>query len=208
MAEAVLDDYGRRRLSVLMAGCILLGAIAFTLMEGWPFIDSLYFVTVSLSSVGYGDFTPSTGASRALLVIYVLLFMGAFALLVEMFTDLRHQWLERTLNRSRTYRRLGKTTQNLALLVVALGHVVLLGVILFHFLEGWTVSEAIYFSMITLTTLGYGDLLPSNTVSKLVLAAYVVYGHAVMGLVVSLLQEFLKSLVLGRRPRAPKLFTD
>ena len=32
--------------------------------EPWTLIDALYFCTVSMSTVGYGDFAPSSPASR------------------------------------------------------------------------------------------------------------------------------------------------
>jgi len=39
----------------LTVGYMLIGAVTFSLMESWKFIDSLYFVVVTLTTVGYGD---------------------------------------------------------------------------------------------------------------------------------------------------------
>ena len=43
----------------------------------------------------------------------------------------------------------------------------------FHKLEYWTWPEAFYFSAVTLTTVGYGDLHPTTDASRLVATAFV-----------------------------------
>jgi len=39
--------------------------------ESWTFIDALYFSVVTISTVGYGDMTPSTDGSKAFTIIYI-----------------------------------------------------------------------------------------------------------------------------------------
>ena len=41
------------------------------------------------------------------------------------------------------------------------------GAIFFHIVEGWSYFDSFYFTAITLTTVGYGDLLPTHVLSKL-----------------------------------------
>lgn len=41
------------------AGLILSGAIVVWLLEGWTFLESLYFAVVSLTTVGFGDYVPT-----------------------------------------------------------------------------------------------------------------------------------------------------
>jgi hypothetical protein len=51
---------------------LLLGAVMFTYIEGWNFIDSFYFVTMTSTTVGYGDFVPTHNASKIITMLYAL----------------------------------------------------------------------------------------------------------------------------------------
>lgn len=56
----------------IMLGFLLFGAIMFTYIEGWSFIDSFYFVTMTSTTVGYGDFVPTHNASKIITMLYAL----------------------------------------------------------------------------------------------------------------------------------------
>ena len=47
-----------------------------------------------------------------------------------------------------------------------------IGASLYHWLEGWSWLDSIYFVVITLTTIGYGDLHPTQPVTKLITIFY------------------------------------
>lgn len=53
-------------------GALMLGAIIFTCTEGWSIMDSFYFVTMTATTVGYGDFTPTTELSKFFTIIFSL----------------------------------------------------------------------------------------------------------------------------------------
>jgi voltage-gated potassium channel len=50
------------------------------------------------------------------------------------------------------------------------------GTIFYSFAEGWSVVDAFYFSVTTLTTVGFGDLTPTTTLSKLFTVLYIFTG--------------------------------
>jgi len=54
-----------------------------------------------------------------------------------------------------------------------------IGTILFHRLESWTWIQSFYFSVVTITTVGYGDLIPSNDMSRLFTAIYLLIGVSI-----------------------------
>ncbi len=62
--------------------------------------------------------------------------------------------------------------EDLILLLIAIFSVLSLGAVVFNFLEGWTFVDAFYFVTMTATTVGYGDLVPSTPVSKIITILY------------------------------------
>jgi hypothetical protein len=51
-----------------------------------------------------------------------------------------------------------------------------IGTTTYHWLEGWSWLDSVYFVVITLTTIGYGDLHPTQPVTKLITIFYSVNG--------------------------------
>jgi voltage-gated potassium channel len=64
--------------------------------------------------------------------------------------------------------------------VVAAGSIILswllIGTVLFHALENWTWIQAFYFSTVSLTTVGYGDLHPTTDLTRLIASFYILIG--------------------------------
>ncbi len=50
----------------------------------------------------------------------------------------------------------------------------------YHFLEHWSYIKSFYFSVITITTIGYGDLHPTTELSRLFTALYALSGTAIV----------------------------
>ncbi len=67
--------------------------------------------------------------------------------------------------------------------------VLLLGTIFYHFAESWAWMDSLYFSVSTLTTVGYGDLAPTTTVSKIFTIFYIFIG---LGIVFGFIMEIIK----------------
>lgn len=74
---------------------------------------------------------------------------------------------------------LSKIKVIIAAALFSLGGLILLGTLVYHYLEGWSWISSFYFSVTTLTTVGYGDLHPTTEISRLFTAVYVLLGVAV-----------------------------
>ena len=70
-----LDIY--KHLYKLLAGAafllLALGTVVYHFIEDWSWVDSLYFSVVAVTTVGFGDLSPSTDASKLFTVVYILL---------------------------------------------------------------------------------------------------------------------------------------
>jgi hypothetical protein len=46
------------------------GIMVFHLIEGWNYLDSAYFVTTTVLTIGYGDITPKTEIGKLATIIF------------------------------------------------------------------------------------------------------------------------------------------
>lgn len=68
---------------------------------------------------------------------------------------------------------------------------------LFRFIEGWSWLDAAFFAVTTISTVGYGNLVPETTAGKLVTMTYILVGLGVFVAATSSVAEVL----LRRRER-------
>jgi len=69
--------------------CLLVGTIFYHFVEGWSWFDSLYFCTITLTTIGYGDFVPTTEEARIFTIFYVLIGIGIIATFVTALASAR-----------------------------------------------------------------------------------------------------------------------
>ena len=73
------------------------------------------------------------------------------------------------------------------------------GTIFYTLEEGWSVVDAFYFSVTTLTTVGLGDLSPTTTFSKLFTVVYIFAGLSlVLGFIDTVAKETFRSRMGGQ----------
>ena len=66
------------------------------------------------------------------------------------------------------------------------------GTIFYSSVEGWTIVDAFYFSVTTLTTVGLGDLAPTTTMGKLFTVIYIFAGLSlILGFIDAVARETL-----------------
>ena len=57
---------------VILVSYYAVGGIIYDELEGWPLLDSTYFLTVTITTVGYGDICPTTDIGKLFTVAYAL----------------------------------------------------------------------------------------------------------------------------------------
>lgn len=55
-----------------------LGTGVYSILESWTVVDSLYFTTATLTTIGYGDLTPTHDISKLFTVIFAFSGIGIF----------------------------------------------------------------------------------------------------------------------------------
>ena len=77
--------------------------------------------------------------------------------------------------------------------------VLLIGTIFYHRAEGWGLLDSLYFSVITLATVGYGDLAPTTEWSKIFTIFYIFIGLSLFVSFASMLAKERRELWNTRR---------
>ena len=67
-----MKDTAARALLVFLFGLILWASAFYHFVEGWKWVDAIYFSVVTLSTVGYGDFSPETTAGKIFTVVFII----------------------------------------------------------------------------------------------------------------------------------------
>ncbi len=78
---------------------------------------------------------------------------------------------------------------------------IILGANVYHKVEGWSMLDSYYFTIITVTTIGYGDLTPSTVVGKIFTMFYPFLGIATAFYFVSIIGKYMFTENLKERLR-------
>lgn len=80
--RSFFSDPGSRGVLAIAAAVIAAGTVFYRFVEDLRWLDSLYFSVITLTTVGYGDFSPVTDAGKVFTMGYVLVGIGIFVTLV------------------------------------------------------------------------------------------------------------------------------
>ena len=53
---------------ILFVLVILLGSLVYQGVENWSYLDSVYFLVVTMTTIGYGDIVPVTSAGKIITI--------------------------------------------------------------------------------------------------------------------------------------------
>jgi voltage-gated potassium channel len=100
---AVCRDPETRALPFVAGALVLTGTIFYWRYEDWSIIQALYFSVVTLTTVGYGDLTPTSDVTRIFTIIYILTGLGV---LVALLSSLAQQYIRQKSEGGKTRDRL------------------------------------------------------------------------------------------------------
>ena len=158
---------------------LVVGSSIYVNVEGWSIIQSVYFCMVTMSTVGYGDLSPSRDESKVITIFMIVIGVvaifsqvgAALSTVIDPITLGGRQLLDKCCPRKMididgdgeadfsyprhwiVYYFKGLVPSLLLNMVVQL-----ISAAIFVALEGWTYGDAIYHCIVTATTVGYGDV--------------------------------------------------
>lgn len=100
-----LKDPDFRGLFALVVLIILAGTWFYHVQEGWSWLDALYFTVITLTTVGYGDFSPVTPGGKIFTMVYILLGLGILSSFIVMMAQHSQSRQPRLIERLRTRRK-------------------------------------------------------------------------------------------------------
>jgi hypothetical protein len=80
---STIREPGTQALAIVTGLLLAIGTGFYSLVEGWGILDSLYFSVISLATIGYGDFVPTTDAGKIFTIVYVLSGIGVIVSFVS-----------------------------------------------------------------------------------------------------------------------------
>ena len=88
---AVWRDPETKALPVVAGALVTTGTLFYWRFEEWTIIESLYFCIATLTTVGYGDFSPTTPGTQIFTIVYIL---TGFGILVALLTSVAQEYLK------------------------------------------------------------------------------------------------------------------
>lgn len=82
-----LRDERVQGILVFTTAMICWAAVFYRYVEGWSWVDSFYFSVVTISTVGFGDFSPETSAGKIFTIFYILVGLGVFVTAASTIAD-------------------------------------------------------------------------------------------------------------------------
>jgi len=167
--------------SAVLLGIVLGGSFMFMALEGWTFIEALQFVTVTVTTVGYGHLLPSR-TTPALLCASVFILLGVPV--TGAFVGKLGSTID---NYFSVYKmKMSDAKKSAVYVAIILGWLVIGGTG-FHMFNthGWNWTKCFYLAAVTMTTVGYGDFVPSRAMTDHILVIVFIWCSVIVIAVVS-----------------------
>ncbi|VDO03268.1 unnamed protein product [Rodentolepis nana] len=128
----------------------------------WKFTGAFYFATTVITTIGYGHCTPKTKAGKIFCMVYALPGIPLCLVMFQSIGERINTLITRLLRRLISLLRCKNQTVSQSHLIFVSANVVTIvvtaGAAVFAEYENWPYLDALYYCFITLTTIGFGDI--------------------------------------------------
>lgn len=175
----------------------------------WDYASSTFFAMTAVTTIGYGNQAPATSGGKAFIVIYALLGIPIMGLVLaglgEKLDGLLKPLKDKVfIKKNEKIDQLVKTLILVALILLVMS---LIPAGIFAAIEGWSYGDAVYYTIITMTTIGFGDFVIGTSdndyraLYKLLSSVWILLGLASVAMLLSNITDLYKRI-------APKSKSD
>ena len=139
----------------------------------WDHVNSVFFSFTVVTTIGYGHLFPRTPEGKAACLVYALIGIPLNALLVGSLGNLfgsklkkiLHHFQDNDFEEESTPQKRTKliVLETVGFTLLFTSCLVLVPAAIFMHLEDWDFGDSLYYTLITLTTIGFGDMVPNHT---------------------------------------------
>eukprot|EP00163_Fabomonas_tropica_P009944 TRINITY_DN19882_c0_g1_i1.p1 TRINITY_DN19882_c0_g1~~TRINITY_DN19882_c0_g1_i1.p1 ORF type:complete len:311 (-),score=118.94 TRINITY_DN19882_c0_g1_i1:243-1175(-) len=188
---------------------MIIGALVFYALEdNWSFKEAMWFTIITSTTIGYGEFAPSTTESRLFWFFYSLISLGVTGYAVSVVGDVVLSFAQARLRQAGLADNKKSFIGRYAKLIASLFSFIFILLVFAAIVQAFekeshldttrakfhTYGDTLYFMFTTLTTIGYGDIVPTTDGGRAFTSLAALLGLGVLGVLVGQLGE---SLIAG-----------
>ncbi|XP_043112717.1 potassium channel subfamily K member 4 isoform X2 [Puntigrus tetrazona] len=178
----------------------------------WDPSNAFFFCGTIITTIGFGNISPKTKGGQLFCIFYALVGIPMFGILLAGVGDHLGTLLRRAVAKIETlFLRKGVKPTSVrvisAVFSILIGCLVFIAVptMVFKEVESWSLLEAVYFVVITLTTVGFGDYVAESRrdgtpLYKPLVWLWIVFGLAYFASILTMIGNWLR--VLSKKTRA------
>ncbi|XDV43764.1 hypothetical protein PO909_012175 [Leuciscus waleckii] len=165
VSPAELEDLIKHAVDAVSAGVSPIGDTSYN-SSHWDLGSAFFFAGTVITTIGYGNIAPSTEGGKIFCILYAIFGIPLFGFLLAGIGDqLGTMFMKSILKVEKVFRQKHKqisqtkirVTSTILFIIAGCIIFVTIPAVIFKHIEGWSTLEAIYFVVITLTTVGIGD---------------------------------------------------
>ncbi|XP_011500812.1 PREDICTED: potassium channel subfamily K member 18 isoform X2 [Ceratosolen solmsi marchali] len=169
--------------------------------DRWSVLQAVFFASTILTTIGYGNVFPSTFLGRVFCILFALIGIPLTLTVIADYGKLFAGGVSSVALRIRSKLPKGlmscmptnhahKKSLGALVAVVLLFLYLACGAALFMLWEThWTFFEGFYFCFVTMTTIGFGDVVPTNPKYMLFCTGYILVGLALTSTIIELVRR-------------------
>ncbi|XP_036592010.1 potassium channel subfamily K member 10 [Trichosurus vulpecula] len=174
----------------------------------WDLGSAFFFAGTVITTIGYGNIAPSTEGGKIFCILYAIFGIPLFGFLLAGIGDQLGTIFGKSIARVEQVFRKKQVSQTKirvisTILFILAGCIVFVTIpaVIFKYIEGWTALESIYFVVVTLTTVGFGDYVAGGNAGinyrewyKPLVWFWILVGLAYFAAVLSMIGDWLRVL--------------